>query len=152
MDTDKARLDTIVGIFVLVGILCLGYLSVKLGKMELIGGDSYRVYANFDSVSGLRSGASVEIAGVEVGRVERIVLDPKQGYTARVSLRINAGIELQDDVIASVRTRGIIGDKYVQLKPGGSDRLLKDGGRIRETESAIDFEGLISKYIHGNVD
>ncbi|NMC74026.1 MAG: outer membrane lipid asymmetry maintenance protein MlaD [Geobacteraceae bacterium] len=152
MDTDKARLETIVGIFVLVGILCLGYLSIKLGKMELMGGDSYRVYANFDSISGLRSGASVEIAGVEVGRVERIVLDPKQGYTARVALRIDSGIQLQDDVIASVRTRGIIGDKYVQLKPGGSDVLLKDGGRIRETESAIDFEGLISKYIHGNVD
>jgi len=152
MDTDKARLETIVGIFVLVGILCLAYLSVKLGKMELIGGDSYRVYANFDSISGLRSGASVEIAGVEVGRVDRIILDPKQGYTARVSLRINTGIELQDDVIASVRTRGIIGDKYVQLKPGGSDILLKDGVRIRETESAIVFEVLISKYIHGNVD
>lgn len=136
----------------LVGILCLAYLSIKLGKMELVGGDTYRVRANFDSVSGLRSGASVEIAGVEVGRVDRIVLDLKQGYTANVSLRINSGIQLQDDVIASVRTRGIIGDKFVQLKPGGSDRLLKDGGRIRETESAIDFEGLISKYIHGNVD
>jgi phospholipid/cholesterol/gamma-HCH transport system substrate-binding protein len=84
--------------------------------------------------------------------VDRIVLDPKQGYTAGVSLRINSGIQLQDDVIASVRTRGIIGDKFVQLKPGGADRLLKDGGRIRETESAIDFESLISKYIHGNVD
>ena len=152
MDKDKARLETIVGVFVLVGILCLAYLSIKLGKMELIGGDTYRVRANFDSVSGLRSGASVEIAGVEVGRVDRIVLDPKQGYTANVSLLINSGIQLQDDVIASVRTRGIIGDKYVQLKPGGSDRLLKEGGRIRETESAIDFEGLISKYIHGNVD
>jgi phospholipid/cholesterol/gamma-HCH transport system substrate-binding protein len=152
MDKDKTRLETIVGVFVLVGILCLAYLSIKLGKMELIGGDTYRVRANFDSVSGLRSGASVEIAGVEVGRVDRIVLDPKQGYTANVSLLINSGIQLQDDVIASVRTRGIIGDKYVQLKPGGSDRLLKDGGRIRETESAIDFEGLISKYIHGNVD
>lgn len=152
MDKDKARLETIVGVFVLVGILCLAYLSIKLGKMELVGGDIYRVHANFDSVSGLRSGASVEIAGVEVGRVDRIVLDPKQGYTANVSLRINSGIQLQDDVIASVRTRGIIGDKYVQLKPGGSDRLLKEGGRIRETESAIDFEGLISKYIHGNVD
>jgi phospholipid/cholesterol/gamma-HCH transport system substrate-binding protein len=152
MDTDKARLETIVGIFVLLGILSLAYLSIKLGKMELVGGDSYRVRANFDSVSGLRSGASVEIAGVEVGRVDRIVLDPKHGYTASVSLRINSGIQLQDDVIASVRTRGIIGDRYVQLKPGGSDRLLKDGGRIRETESAIDFESLISKYIHGNVD
>lgn len=149
---DKARLETIVGIFVLVGILCLGYLSIKLGKMELLGGDYYVVSANFDSISGLRTGASVEIAGVEVGRVERIVLDPKEGYTAKVSLKIRSGIELQDDVIASVRTRGIIGDKYILLKPGGSDRLLKDGGRIRDAESAIDFESLISRFIHGKVD
>lgn len=148
----KATLEISVGIFVLLGIICLGYLSIKLGKMELFGGDSYGVAANFDSVSGLRQGASVEIAGVEVGRVDRITLDPKAGYSARVILRINSGIELQDDVIASVRTRGIIGDKFVQLKPGGSDRLLRNGGRIRETESSIDFEGLISKYIHGSVD
>jgi phospholipid/cholesterol/gamma-HCH transport system substrate-binding protein len=148
----KASLEISVGIFVLVGILCLGYLSIKLGKMELLGGNTYDLTANFDSVSGLRQGASVEIAGVEVGRVDQIVLDPKSGYTARVVLRINSGIELQDDVIASVRTRGIIGDKFVQLKPGGSDRLLHNGGRIRETESAIDFESLISKYIHGSVD
>jgi len=149
---EKARLETIVGIFVLVGILCMAYLSINLGKLELLGGDYYEVSANFDSISGLRNGASVEIAGVEVGRVDRIVLDPKAGYTAKVTLRINSGIELQDDVIASVRTRGIIGDKYIQLKPGGSDRLLKDGGRIREAESAIDFESLISKFIHGKVD
>jgi phospholipid/cholesterol/gamma-HCH transport system substrate-binding protein len=149
---EKARLETIVGIFVLVGILCLAYLSINLGKLELLGGDHYEVSANFDSISGLRNGASVEIAGVEVGRVERIVLDPKAGYTAKVTMRINSGIELQDDVIASVRTRGIIGDKYIQLKPGGSDRLLKDGGRIREAESAIDFESLISKFIHGKVE
>lgn len=149
---EKARLEIIVGIFVLVGILCLAYLSINLGKLELIGGDYYEVSANFDSISGLRSGASVEIAGVEVGRVDRIVLDPKAGYTAKVTLKINSGIELQDDVIASVRTRGMIGDKFIQLKPGGSDRLLKDGGRIREAESAVDFESLISKFIHGKVD
>ena len=149
---EKARLETIVGIFVLVGILCLAYLSINLGKLELLGGDYYEVSANFDSISGLRNGASVEIAGVEVGRVDRMELDPKAGYTAKVTLRINSGIELQDDVIASIRTSGIIGDKFIQLKPGGSDRLLKDGGRIREAESAIDFESLISKFIHGKVD
>jgi phospholipid/cholesterol/gamma-HCH transport system substrate-binding protein len=148
----SANLETIVGVFVLVGILCLSYLSIKLGKMEIVGGDSYRVYANFDSASGLKTGASVEIAGVEVGRVDRINLDEKAGFTARVGLKVNSGIQLQDDVIASIRTRGIIGDKYVMLKPGGSDVILKDGDRIRETESAIDFESLISKFIHGNVD
>jgi phospholipid/cholesterol/gamma-HCH transport system substrate-binding protein len=89
----KATLEISVGIFVLLGILCLAYLSIKLGKMELLGSDSYGVTANFDSVSGLREGASVEIAGVEVGRVDRIVLDPKAGYTALVFLRINSGVK-----------------------------------------------------------
>jgi phospholipid/cholesterol/gamma-HCH transport system substrate-binding protein len=148
----RATLEISVGIFLLLGIVCLAYLSIKLGKMELLGGNSYGVTANFATVSGLREGASVEIAGVEVGRVDQILLDPKAGYTARVSLRINSGIELQDDVIASVRTRGIIGDKFIQLKPGGSDKLLHNGGRIRDTESSIDFESLLSKYIHGSVD
>ncbi len=148
----NANLETIVGVFVLVGILCLAYLSIKLGKMEIVGGDSYRLYANFESISGLKTGASIEIAGVEVGRVDRIDLDEKAGYTAKVAMKVQSGVVLQDDVIASVRTRGIIGDKYIMLKPGGSDTILKDGGRIRETESVIDFESLISKFIHGNVD
>lgn len=136
----------------LAGILCLAYLSVKLGKMELFGSDTYQVYADFDSTSGLKSGASVEIAGVEVGRVGRIVLDPKSGSQAQVYLLIRNGIRLQDDVIASVRTRGIIGDKFILLKPGGSEKILAPGARIRETESALDLEELISKYIHGKVD
>ena len=148
----RASLEISVGIFVVLGIVCLAYLSIKLGKMELLGGDSYDVIANFDSASGLRQGASIEIAGVEVGRVDRIVLDPEAGYTARVTLRINSEVPLQDDVIAAVRTRGIIGDKFIQLKPGGSDRVLRGGGRIRETESSIDFESLLSKYVHGSVD
>ena len=115
------------GVFVLIGILALAYLSIKLGKMEIFGGDSYQVAADFDSVSGLKSGASVEIAGVEVGRVGRIVLDPESGR-ARVYLQIGKRVKLQDDVIASVRTRGIIGDKFILLKPGGSDRMLAAGG------------------------
>lgn len=148
----KASIETVVGIFVLIGILCLSYLSIKLGKMELLGGDYYEVYAEFDAVSGLKSGASVEIAGVEVGRVARIVLEPKNQDRAQVYLRIRSGVKLTDDVIASVRTRGIIGDKFILLKPGGADRLLTAGGRIRETESAVDLEELLSKYIHGQVE
>ena len=148
----KANIDTVVGIFVLIGTLCLAYLSIKLGKMEFLGGDHYEVYAVFDSVAGLKNGASVEIAGVEVGRVDRIVLDPKNGAQARIYLRIRSGVKLTDDVIASVRTRGIIGDKFILLKPGGAEKLLAAGGRIRDTESAIDFEDLISKYIHGKVE
>jgi len=146
----RATLETIVGVFVLIGILCLAYLSIKLGKMELFGGDFYPVQAQFDSVSGLKSGASVEIAGVEVGRVGRIFLDPKSD-TATVNLQIKQGVKLSDDVIASVRTRGIIGDKFVKLSPGGSDKSLLPNGKIRSTESSIDIEEMISHYIQGKI-
>jgi phospholipid/cholesterol/gamma-HCH transport system substrate-binding protein len=147
----KAGLETIVGFFVLIGIACLAYLSIKLGKMEIIGGDFYRVRGEFDSVAGLKAGASVEIAGVEVGRVDRISLDPKRDR-AVVTMRIGQEVRLTDDVIASVRTRGIIGDKFIAIAPGGSDRILPDNGLIRDTESAVDLEELLSKYIHGGTD
>ena len=147
----KAKLEIVVGIFMLIGILCLGYISVKLGKMELLGGDYYTVSALFDSVSGLKTGARVEIAGVEVGSVSRIVLDPKSGIQALVDMKIKSGVKISDDTIASVRTSGIIGDKFIKLSPGGSDHYLKNNGTIRETESAIDIEELLSKYIHGKV-
>lgn len=148
----RASLETIVGIFMLIGIFCLAYLSIKLGKMEFFGGNYYPVYADFDSVSGLKNGASVEIAGVEVGRVERIILEPKGNDRAKVYLKIQGGVKLTEDVIAAVRTRGIIGDKFIQLKPGGAEKILANGGRIRETESAVDLEELVSKYIHGKVE
>ena len=135
-----------------VGIICLGYLSIRLGKLELFGGNHYLVSADFDSVAGLKSGASVEIAGVEVGRVEGISLDPQQTGRARVQLKMRRGVKLQEDIIASVRTRGIIGDRYVLLKPGGSETLIGPGGAIRETESAVDLEELFSKFVHGQLD
>jgi phospholipid/cholesterol/gamma-HCH transport system substrate-binding protein len=146
------NINAAVGVFVLIGILCLGYLSVKLGKLELFGGDHYVVRAYFDSVSGLKPGASVEIAGVEVGSVNAIALDPQQNTRALVNLRMRGGIKLQDDVIASVRTRGLIGDKFILLKPGGADKLIAPGGFIRETESSVDLEELLSKYVHGQIE
>jgi phospholipid/cholesterol/gamma-HCH transport system substrate-binding protein len=146
----RATLETIVGIFVLIGILCLAYLSINLGKIEVFGGDYYQVQADFDTVSGLKSGASVEIAGVEVGRVGRILFDPKSDM-AKVYMQIKPGIKLADDVIASVRTRGIIGDKFVKLSPGGSDNIIPPGGKIRSTESSIDIEEMISHYIQGKI-
>jgi len=146
-----AKLEMMVGTFMIIGILCLGYLSIKLGKMELVGGAYYTVSAKFDSVSGLKPGARVEIAGVEVGKVDRIVLDPKGWDQALAYLKIKSDIKIGDDVLASVRTSGIIGDKFIMLKPGGSDRFLKDNDTIRETESAVDLEDLISKFIHGKV-
>ena len=149
---NMAKLEMIVGTFMIIGILCLGYISIKLGKMELIGGDYYSLSAGFDSVSGLKPGARIEVAGVEVGKVERIALDPKSGDRALVSMKIKSNVKITDDVIAAVRTSGIIGDKFIMLKPGGSDHFLKNSDKIRETESAIDIEELVSKFIHGKVE
>jgi phospholipid/cholesterol/gamma-HCH transport system substrate-binding protein len=145
------KLEMMVGVFMVIGILCLGYVSIKLGKMELVGGDYYTISAGFDSVSGLKPGARVEVAGVEVGKVDRITLDSKSGDRALTYLKIKTGVMITDDVIASVRTSGIIGDKFIKLKPGGSERMLKNNDKIRETESAIDIEELVSKFIHGKV-
>lgn len=142
----RLTVETAVGLFVLAGILCLGWLSVKLGKLEVAGGDTVPMYAEFSSVAGLKVDGSVEIAGVEVGRVASITMN---GYKARVLLKLRKGIALQEDAIASIRTRGLIGEKYVNLTPGASDRLIPPGGRIRETESSVDLEGLIGQFIHG---
>ena len=146
----KASLEMSVGIFVLIGIICIGYLAVKLGKMELIGGDFYTLEARFLELGGLKTGASVKLAGVEVGKVDSISLDNKR-MEAVVRLTIRKDLVLTDDVIASVKTSGLIGDKYISLSPGGSDLVLKNGDRITETESAVDLETLISKYVFGDV-
>jgi len=146
----KYSQETLVGIFVLIGILCVGYLTVKLGKMELIGGDFYNVTAKFDSIAGLKPDSSVQMAGVEIGRVTKIDLDTED-FVAVVTLKIRKDVPIQDDAIASVKTSGLIGDKYISIQPGGSDELLKPGDVITETESAVDIESLISKYVFGNV-
>jgi phospholipid/cholesterol/gamma-HCH transport system substrate-binding protein len=144
----RGNLELIVGVFVLVGLACLAYLAIHLGKMEVIG-SGYQVAATFDNISGLKKGAAVEVAGVEVGRVEAIQLST--GDRAHVTLRLEPGVKLHDDAIASIRTKGIIGDKFVKLSPGGSEKVIPPGGKIRDTESAIDLEELISSYIHGKV-
>ena len=143
----KSGVETAVGLFLVVGILCLGYLSIRLGKLELVGGDDVPVTAEFSTVAGLKQGANVEIAGVEVGKVDSIDI---RDYKAIVRMRVRRGLRLQEDTIASVRTRGLIGDKYINLSPGASDRLIPPGGKIRETESAVDLEGLIGQFIHGS--
>lgn len=143
----RAKMETAVGLFLLAGIACLGYLSLKLGKLEIVGGDYVPVIAEFSSVAGLRPGAGVEIAGVEVGKIDDIAI---RDYKAVVRMRIRKGIGLQEDAIASVRTRGLIGDKYISISPGSSDHLIPPGGRIRETESTVDLEGLIGQFVHGS--
>jgi phospholipid/cholesterol/gamma-HCH transport system substrate-binding protein len=145
---EKAKLELVVGIFVLAGIACLAYLSIKLGKLELIGGDVYEVVAQFDTATGLKSGASIEIAGVEVGRVKDIMLTDDR---AAVLLAVNNSVKLYTDTIASIKTRGIIGEKFLALSPGGGGDPLKPGDTIRDTESGLDLEELVSQYVHGKV-
>ncbi len=146
---EKAKLELVVGIFVLVGIACLAYLSIKLGKLELIGGDVYEVEAQFNTASGLKAGASIEIAGVEVGRVKDITLKDDR---AAVLLAVNKSVKLYSDTIASIKTRGIIGEKFMALSPGGGGDPLKPGDTIRDTESGLDLEELVSQYVHGKVN
>ena len=145
---EKAKLELVVGIFVLAGIACLAYLSIKLGKLELIGGDVYEVVAQFDTATGLKAGASIEIAGVEVGRVKDITLRDDR---AAVSLAVNNSVKLYSDTIASIKTRGIIGEKFLALSPGGGGDPLKPGDTIRDTESGLDLEELVSQSVHGKV-
>ncbi|MBX3319700.1 MAG: outer membrane lipid asymmetry maintenance protein MlaD [Nitrospira sp.] len=145
----KTKLELVVGVFVLVGIISLGYLSIKLGKLEIIGGDLYEVNALFNSASGLKSGATIEIAGVEVGRVKSISLKDDR---AVVRLAVQNGTALYTDTIASIKTRGIIGEKFLALSPGGGGDTLKPGDTIRDTESGLDLEELVSQYVHGKVN
>ena len=146
----KYALETYVGIFVLIGLICVAYLTVKLGKFEVVGGDYYVLKARFASVSGLKTGSSVEMAGVQIGTVDRIRIHTEL-QVAEVELKIRRDITLSEDTIASIKTNGLIGDKYVRMMPGGSEEILGDGDRIMETESAIDLEELISQYIFGKV-
>ncbi|MBN2332919.1 MAG: outer membrane lipid asymmetry maintenance protein MlaD [Deltaproteobacteria bacterium] len=149
MAKKRFTVELVVGFFMLMGFLAVAYLAMSLGGINLLGTKYMRVYAHFNSASGLKAGAQVQIAGVPVGKVDRISLDENE--MAKVELLIDPGVELQADVIASIKTQGIIGDKFVKISPGGDDELLKDGDRITETESAIDLEELISKYVFGEV-
>ena len=145
----RSVLDLSVGVFILIGLLALGWLSVNLGRIELLGNRGYALTADFPSVGGLKTGSSVEIAGVEIGRVNAIVLD--KDFQARVHMTIRPDIKLQDDSIASIKTKGLIGERYIRISPGGSDRTIAPNGRIREVEPPVDFEELLSKYIFGKV-
>lgn len=144
----RSVLDLGVGIFVLVGLIALGWMSAKLGRVEFLGNRGYVVSADFPTVGGLKAGSTIEIAGVEVGRVDRILL---QDYQARVIMVIQPQVKLQDDSIASIKTKGLIGERYVRISPGGSEKLIQPNGRIREVEPPVDIEELLSKYIFGKV-
>ena len=142
----KTNLELIVGIFLLAGFISFSWLAVKMGDIDPFANETYPVTARFTSISGLKEGTTIELAGVVVGKVSKIELDAGE-YEAVVHLDIDKTVELTDDSIASIRTSGIIGDKFIKLTPGGSDIFLEAGDEIDETESSISLEELVSKYI-----
>ena len=147
----QSKLELFVGAFVLLGIAAVAYLTVKLGSGSLIGGDTYMIEARFTNAGGLNSGCSVLVAGVPVGRVEDIRVDDTD-YSAMVTMRVLSGLRLPTDTMASIKTTGLIGDKYVALAPGADETYLESGARITMTESSVDLESLIGKMAFGSVD
>jgi len=145
----KLDIELAVGLFLIVGIICLGYLSIKLGKMEIFGGEGYNVQAVFSDSGGLRTGSAVEIAGVEVGRVKSVVLED---YQAKIMIHLSQDVKIQEDSIASIKTKGLIGEKYVEISPGGAEEMIQPGGKIRDTQPPVDFEELIARFVFGKVE
>ncbi|NLF25243.1 MAG: outer membrane lipid asymmetry maintenance protein MlaD [Deltaproteobacteria bacterium] len=134
-----------VGVFSIAALACAAYLAMGLGDFELFGSDKYNIYAEFDNISGLQMGASVEVAGVKIGQVSEIKLDDP---VAVITLRIEPNIKIREDDIASIRTKGIIGDRYVKISRGSSEAYVPKNGRITETESIVDIEDIIGKIVH----
>lgn len=141
-------LEMMVGLFMIVGIISLGYLSIKLGKIEVLGSAGYEVFAIFSDTGGLRNGSPVVIAGVDIGRVKSISLE---NYEARVVLQIQNGLRIHEDAVVSIKARGLIGENYVQISAGAADEIVSPGGRIRQTEAAVDIGAILSKYAFGSL-
>jgi phospholipid/cholesterol/gamma-HCH transport system substrate-binding protein len=137
----------IVGIFALLGIAALVILSLSLGKISLFPPPGYTLYASFDNISGLKTGDQVQLAGVQVGKVMSISI---KDYRARVAMRVNQGVPIDEDAIAAIKTSGIIGDKYVSIQLGPSDHILKDDDTIRQTQSAFVLEDAIGQLINSS--
>jgi phospholipid/cholesterol/gamma-HCH transport system substrate-binding protein len=143
-------METVVGIFVVIGIVCVGYMTIKLGKLPFFSDDAYRLSARFRSVSGLRMGSPVEVHGIQVGTVEALDIDSEKEM-AVIQVCIRKNVTVYDDGSAAIKTSGLIGDKFVKIEPGGSGSELKSGGWITETSSPLDIEDIIGKYAFGSV-
>ncbi len=139
------KVEISVGLFVFLGLLSIGWLALKIGQVGGVGSSGYTLNADFDDVGGVRKGSDIMMAGVIIGRVDTVSLTNSDH--ASVVLRIHNDVKIADDSFVSVRTKGIIGDRYIRITQGSDDTFLKAGDEIEETESAINIEDLISKYI-----
>ncbi len=146
----KNGMEFLVGLFMIAGFVAFGYLALQLGEVSLLSSSkTYTITAQFDNIAGVKKGSSVQISGVVVGQVSKIWLD--EDGIANVALQVNKDVELSIDSMASVKSQGLIGDKFVALSLGGDDELFKDGGLLTDTESSVDIESLISKFAFGGV-
>ncbi len=146
----KINTELIVGLFLIAGFLVFTWISMQFGEFAwLTRGDHYTIEAEFQNVAGLKEGAVVTVAGVEVGRVDKIVLT--EDFRARVKLYLPRDTKVTEDAIASIKTQGIIGNKYVKISQGGAMDYLEEGDLIFDTESALDLEELVSKFVFGKV-
>jgi len=144
------KVEIIVGIFVLVGVLSMSWMAIKLGQIGGMGSSGYTLKATFEDAGGLRVGADVMMAGVSIGRLSSIGLNDDS--EAILTMEIQNDIHLSTDAIAAVRTKGIIGERYIRMSQGADDEVLNNGDEMEETESAINIEDLISKYIFQGKD
>jgi phospholipid/cholesterol/gamma-HCH transport system substrate-binding protein len=147
----KYSKETVVGLFMLAGLICVAYMAVKLGNISIFGDNTYTLYARFDKVTGLHIGNPVDMLGLEVGRVSGLTIDQEK-QRAVVAMKIKKGIKVYDDAIAAIKTQGLIGDKYVDINAGGGGDLLKPGGTIIDTVAPVDLGELIGKYAFGSVE
>ncbi|MGA8656796.1 MAG: outer membrane lipid asymmetry maintenance protein MlaD [Chthoniobacterales bacterium] len=145
----QSNIELSVGAFVLLGIIAIVWFAIQAGAGVAIGGSTYEVNARFTNIGGLKPGSQVFIAGVPVGRVEKIDLDSQ--YAAIVRINVKEEVHLPTDTIASIKTSGLIGDKFIALAPGADSRNLPPGGMITDTESAMDLESLIRRFAFGSV-
>jgi phospholipid/cholesterol/gamma-HCH transport system substrate-binding protein len=146
----KYSIETTVGIFVVIGLLCVGYMTIKLGKVSPFSEDTYPLYARFSSVSGLRIGSSVEVYGIQVGTVTSLGIDSERQMGV-VGMKISDKTRVYDDGAATIKSAGLLGDKYVKIDPGGAGDVLKSRGIITQTSVPADIEDLIGKYAFGDV-
>jgi phospholipid/cholesterol/gamma-HCH transport system substrate-binding protein len=147
MNLNRSALDLWVGTFVAIGIGAILFLALKVGNLISFGSTpGYRLEARFDNIGGLKLRASVKAAGVVVGRVERIRLDPTT-YQAIVTIKIDEGYQFTTDTIASILTSGLLGDVYIGLDAGGDTKMLTDGGTLAKTQSGIVLEKLIGQFL-----
>ena len=143
---EKQHTEILVGIFILIGIITITFLALRMGDFGLLNNTQYIIKAEFTSASGLKKGAHVEMAGVSVGKVKNIIFNPET-YLAEVYIDIENNIKIPEDSTASIRTAGIIGDKFLKISAGGSETIIEKNMSIVETEPSINLEELISKYI-----